>query len=458
MKKKHLLKSFIFTSVLLLGANSIYAVDPPQTLPTAPVHLEENVFSIYSDAYPANSLAAFTFTGTEAEEVNVSGAYMQYAKIGGNGADINYGSASLTFNTPINIDEYDVLYLDIYAVDNDFDLKLTFNSEISSYINVSKIKKGWNTVELELNDYRILAVSPDFSTVDKINITTNYGGRTVFIDNIYACKTTPKDLLSAPSMPAPTPKHKASNVLPIFTDAYPNEIGIQIIATTPGDVKKIKGLKYPANENLDKMYYVENGMNAGDGGLNFLTTVDVSQYDSLHFDLYLVNTLSLPLRFRFGIGDGNIAPNPSSTVKTAIQGWNSIDLNIKDFVALSSTGYNLTAMNGLGFWHKTGGKRTVFVDNIYFYKKDEGPVGISNPDLYQPVEVFPTQIADKLHIKSENAVREIKVISLAGSIVKTLVTNSKELEVNMDHIHRGIYIIQITTTNNCTVTKKVVKL
>lgn len=445
---------FFVAALSVLGVQSVNATvsNPPTSLPLAPTHNAADVLSIYSEAYTnVATFSGLTGVGDVKEERTVLGDKMLYFENGFN------SWSYINFESPVNIDTYDVIFMDIYVVaGTTTDLKVSF-AEGSSTFNI-RVTEGWNKVEIDLNDYRILATPPDFTQVGKIGII-NAGGyaRTIYIDNIYACKTVPTELLYAPTQPASSPKQKSANVLPVFTNAYPNEVGLQFNSSTPGDIKKFKGIDYTGISNLDKMIYIKNGLNSGDGGLDFPQPIDVSGYDSIHMDLYLVDAASLPLRFRFGLGTGAIAPNPTATVATAVTGWNSININLRDFVALTTTGYDLTTMNGFGFWHKTGGKRTVFVDNIYFYKKGI-TTGLNELSEKVQLMTYPNPVIDNLSINSERTINSVQVYNLAGQNIKTVQGKGNRLDINLQDNMKGVYTLQILLEDGNVVTKKIVKM
>lgn len=374
MKRRNFTQLFFVVIMYLLGTQTLLATvsNPPETLPVAPTHNATDVLSIYSGAYTnATTIGSLSGVGTIKEERTVLGDNMLYFENGLNSwSYINFGS-------PVNISDYNVIFMDIYVVSGlNTDIKISFGDGTSTF-NI-RVTEGWNKVEIDMNDYRILPIPPNFTQIRKIGIINNSGSaRTIYVDNIYACKAVPTELLTAPTQPAATPTQSISDVLPVFSDAYSNGIGFSVLALTPGSPKKYKGINFPPSTTIDKMFWIKGGMTNGDGGLLFTTPQNVSSYDYLHLDLYL-DGISFPMRFRFGTGTGSIAPNPSIPVFTAQPGWNSINIKLSDFVALS-TGFDLSTMNGFGFWHKTGGTRTVFIDNVYFYKV---PPPCNSPNLY----------------------------------------------------------------------------
>ena len=96
--------------------------------------------------------------------------------------------------------------------------------------------------------------------------------------------TNAQDAATLPTSAAPTPTQAAEDVLPIFTDHYPNAVGVTFQEATGGEncVKSIINFT-----EGDEMLSVTD-LNGGAGGLDFNSAVDVTAYDSLHFDVYLL--------------------------------------------------------------------------------------------------------------------------------------------------------------------------
>lgn len=367
---KSIFHPFLFVAVSCFVFSQGLAAEvpnPPEVLPLAPVHSPADVMSIYSGYYDnVTSINDFSGSGDKKEIAQVQGDEMVYIENGLN------TWAYVNFSSPVNIDSYNSLHFDIYVVTGNFNLKVSF-ADGSSNFSIPVVE-GWNRIHLELNDYKAMFNSPDFKQVSFIAFINDNGyKRSIFVDNIYVSNEEHPEQLLLPATPIATPQHPHANVLPIFSEAYPDNVGFSILLETPGSPRKFKGKNFTPASEVEKMFWINAGMNNGGGGFLFSSPQDVSAYDYLHIDLFLAGTNTLPLRFKFGVTTpaftATYAPNPSATVFTAQPGWNSINVKISDFLGLATNTFDLTTMNGIGFWHKTGGTRTVYVDNIYFYKE-----------------------------------------------------------------------------------------
>lgn len=452
MKKRTFTKLF-FATIFLLGIhNTVQAQspNPPEVLPAIPFHSESDVFSIYSDVYAVNPAAAFVFTGSDAAEVIVLTDNMQYAKIGTGGSpSVNHGSALFTFASPIDIEEYNTFFIDFYAVEqNSFNLRINFNA-----VQVTvRIATGWNRLELDLNDFRILGA--DLTQISEIKFTGE-GLRNVYIDNIYACMAVHSDLVDAPTTPAPLPAHNMENVLPVFTDTYANEVGVTIHNNTIGTTKKIKGLRFPSESNFDKMIYIKES-SGGDGGLNFNTVVNISDYDSLHFDVYpITNTIAM----RIHIGAVGTKSNFNIATAGSPNTWNSIDIALDDYLAnITATAPDFTNLRerGFWFWSSNGGKRTFFLDNVYFYKAPGIGTGLGKVSSADLVKVY--AVNSNIRLESEVEINSVQIFALSGQNIKTIQGAGNKLEINLQNESNGIYIFKISLEDGNSTTKRILKM
>ncbi len=194
MKKRNFTQLLCVVAMALLGIQTtIAAVDnPPTTLPAVPTHDASNVFSIFSGVY-TNQVAISKFSGPPAQKAsveNVLGDDMIYLQDGLN------SWSYVHFDQTINIDDYEKIHMDVYVVSGAFSLKVLFpsgnidNDKLgSSVMFTPPLQEGWNSVDMNLADYRALAADkvPDFKKVTRIGFINNGGQpRTVYIDNIYA--------------------------------------------------------------------------------------------------------------------------------------------------------------------------------------------------------------------------------------------------------------------------------
>jgi hypothetical protein len=78
-------------------------------------------------------------------------------------------------------------------------------------------------------------------------------------------------------------------------------------------------------------------------------------------------------------------------------------------------------------------------------------------DETDDVSIFPNPATDYLMLQSADEIKAVNVISLTGSLVKSFQPNSQAVEINLDELQPGIYLVSIKKANGEIVTKKLVK-
>ncbi len=365
MKKTKLLTWFSSAFVLLFGIQSMVmaAVDnPPATLPTAPTREAGSILSIFSGAY-TNAVTIKGFSGAGGSQVkSVLGDDMIYIDKGLN------AWSYIEFNQALNIDEYQKLHLDVYVVSGAFDLKVSFTVGATTFILSPKLQEGWNSVDINLADYKSLAIPPNFKNVTQIGLINNGGyERTVFVDNIYAYGKSADEPVDPelPANAAPTPTRPADDVASIFSDAYTNLTTITSFSGTAENNGKF--LKAYGNDNLIK---ISNALNFW-AQINF-EPVNLSNMNKFHMDVFVVRTSgTIELKIKFNEG--------KEVARTLNPGWNSLDIPMADFKDVA--GVTFAAVTKIDMIRSGGYAQNVFIDNIYAYEKTGEPGEPGDPDL-----------------------------------------------------------------------------
>ena len=450
--KKNVLTRFVATGALMAGLPFVsYAQspNPPETTLEAPTHAQEEVLALYSDTYTvADDMP--TLVGTEFSEVRIGDNNVWHVKIGSGS-----GPCYLEFTEPLDLSDYNTFFIDVYAVEkNAFNFRIRLNGASSPNQLQLQVNTGWNRLEFDLNDFNLLSVVPDLTQVTKINFVGE-GARTIYIDNVYACKALHSDMAFAPAQAAPAPTQKESDVLAIFSDVYEDEIGAKLDASTVGDPAAIKLLYY--GDEADKMIFIKNGK-TGNGGLNFNSAVDITPYDSLHFDIYPIGN-SIPMRVKIA----GISNQGTLLSAETVDAWNAMDGAIADWQAKLKDTDNPDLINVQtgGFWlfQATGYERTFFLDNVFFYKTrtETGPgTGIASLSAQDQVAVSTQD--NTVMLSSDVAMESIQVYSLSGQHVMTLQGAGQSAVVSLEAEQAGIYLFNVALANGETVVKKILNM
>lgn len=444
MKMKRL-SVFAILPVLMWGSNVAMAQspNPPESLLDAPVHASEEVLAIYSDVYTVAPEVATILNGTEAEEVEILGNTMYHVMVGSS-SDVKTDACYMAFDEPLDLSGYNTFFIDVYAVEkNAFNLSIRLNGAGKPQQLSLQVKTGWNRLEYDLNDFKLLATVPDLTSVSQINFVGE-GLRTLYIDNIYACKSMHSDMEVYPTEPAPTPLHAAENVLPIFTDAYPGEIGGTL--SQMNDKKVFKGFVFDPEAGIDRIIFAK-GTKGGEHGLTFNQAVDITEYDYLHFDVFPIGK-SIPMRITLnGASKGNFA---IATVSDLEQ-WNQVDLSLEYFMEnIGTTTPDFTQINKFWFFEKGGGSRTFFLDNIYFYKST--PTGV---DINRKNEVVMKIAGHSVVLSSDVEMTRVHLFDATGKTLLVQDVAGAQATVGLPDDAAGIYLIRIEMADGEQLTKKV---
>ena len=169
----------------------------------------------------------------------------------------------------------------------------------------------------------------------------------------FVCSAQAQPTTAATTPPART----ASKVVSLFSGAYTNVAGTDWFpawgqSTIVTDVT-IAG-------NATKKYASFNYQ-----GVQFLSSVDASNMDSLHLDVWTPNCTSFEI---YLINTSPTTVEQKVTLTPVLSGWNSFNIAISQ--------YNNIALNNIGQFKFVGtpfGTSTVYLDNIYFYKSASSP-------------------------------------------------------------------------------------
>lgn len=443
MKMKRL-SVFAILPVLMWGSNVVMAQspNPPESLLDAPVHVPEDVLAIYSDSYTVAPEVATILNGTEAEEMEILGNKMYHVMIGSS-SEVKTDACYMMFDEPLDLSGYNTFFMDVYAVEkNAFNLSIRLNGAGKPQQLSLPVKTGWNRLEYDLNDFKLLATVPDLTSVSQINFVGE-GLRTLYIDNIYACKSMHSDMEVYPTVPAPTPIHAAENVLPIFTDVYAGEIGGTL--SQMNDKKAVKGFLFNPEAGLDRIIFAK-GTKGGEHGFTFNQTVDITGYDYLHFDVFPIGR-SIPMRIILnGASKGNFA---IATVSDLEQ-WNPVDLSLEYFMEnIGTTIPDFTQINKFWFFEKGGGSRTFFLDNIYFYKST--PTGV---DINRENKVTMKFAGRIVELSSEMEIARVHVFDASGKTLSVQDVAGTQTKVGLPD-DAGIYLLRIEMADGKFQTKRV---
>ena len=180
-----------------------------------------------------------------------------------------------------------------------------------------------------------------------------------------------------PTTPAPVPTVDAGDVISMFSNAYTNvpidtwntgwlysTAVLEDIQVAGDDVKKYTDLNFV--------------------GIEFATqTIDASEMTHFHMDIWTPDPTAAPAAFNillvdfgadnaFDGGDDSSFELSFTSPTLATESWVSLDIPLADFTGL-------TARGNLAQLVLSGDPNTVYVDNVYLHKGDDGGGGLTEP-------------------------------------------------------------------------------
>jgi hypothetical protein len=292
----------------------------------------------------------------------------------------------------------------------------------------------WQTISLDfgpgLGIYRNLIIFPDFQSFQ----TDIY-----LIDDIAGAVNTPPR--ARPSQSAPIPTIAANKVKSVYGETYIN------IAYAYNFAESFREVDIENNGNkaleVDLGYY----------GAAFANT-DVSSELYVHFDYWTTDATKFALRVN--------SETPLANDKEYVLGSGGSEPIIKDawtsvFIPLShydNLGVNLQDVYQYNFVD-SGGRGTVFIDNIYF--TNETNLSVNDIDLAS-IKVSPNPTSSSWNIKTSNhVISSVRVFNVLGKNIMSLSPNSNNFSIDSNNLKAGLYFAQISTLEGKTSSIKLVR-
>jgi hypothetical protein len=72
------------------------------------------------------------------------------------------------------------------------------------------------------------------------------------------------------------------------------------------------------------------------------------------------------------------------------------------------------------------------------------------------IVLFPNPATTTVNIASQQNIKEIKIINQLGQVVKHQTPNTKQITLNTEQFAKGVYMVQITTSNGEIKTQKII--
>ncbi len=176
-------------------------------------------------------------------------------------------------------------------------------------------------------------------------------------------------------------------------------------------------------------------------GIEFGETIDASGMDTLHIDAWSTSVSNL-LIFPISVGSGE----KSVTKALEINTWNSFDIPLTDFTSQDLTVNDLFQFK---FEDPDGNSGTIYLDNIYFYKKGINSVRSIS---FNTLKVYPNPTKGTLHLDIDAAsstISSYSLLNVQGQTILSTDVNSTTINTTVDvsKFSTGVYFLKINTEN-----------
>jgi len=347
--------------------------EPTVAAPT-PTELQENVISLFSNAYSNVTVDTWSAVWDMADVEDVLVAGNDTKKY----TNLVYAGIEFT-SQPINAADMTAFHMDFWTPDptatpavfriklvdfgadglfgggDDVEHELSFDANSGTPLTTGE----WVSFDIPLADFTGLTTRGHLA-----QMIISGDPNTVYIDNVYFYEEVV--IPTEPSVAAPTPVYPPSQVISLFSNAYTN-VPVDTWSAV-WDVADVEDVLIAGNDT--KKY-----TNLVYAGIEFVSqTVNASGMSNFHMDFWTPDPTAMPAVFKiklvdfgadglYGSGDDvehELSFDANSSTPLVTGAWVSFDIALSAFTGL-------TTRNHLAQMIISGDPNTVFIDNVYFH-------------------------------------------------------------------------------------------
>jgi hypothetical protein len=216
---------------------------------------------------------------------------------------------------------------------------------------------AWQTITINfgagLGNYSKVVIFTDSGAAS--NGWNNSGTGTYLIDDLAGGTNVVPVTIPAPTVAATTPTKAAADVISIFSNAYTDRVGTAF-APNWGQNPTYQQVSIAGNATNRYLNFSFVGNTFSAGGVN------ASSMQHLHLDIWTPDCTS----FDVYVLDGT-APEQKVTLTPTVNQWNSFDIDLSLYTSLTKS-----AIVEFKFVKTDEGLKTIYLDNIYFWKAPAG--------------------------------------------------------------------------------------
>lgn len=87
----------------------------------------------------------------------------------------------------------------------------------------------------------------------------------------------------------------------------------------------------------------------------------------------------------------------------------------------------------------------------------QGTMGVDDITKTDNISIYPNPVKDILHIVQKDSISKVEIYDLSGKLIQQSNTNSNAVEVNVQTLVKGVYLLKVISNNGKTQTTKLVK-
>jgi Secretion system C-terminal sorting domain len=416
---------------------------PLVAAPTPPSRAIADVISIYSNAYSNVTLSELPTSWSQLTA-------FEPVLIDGNDTWKMTGCEFLgmvtNYDTGVDLSTMEKMHIDYWTPDtNGIGVKIVNTVDGGEAIASlgTTVTGSWQSIDVDMTDFAALS---NKTKITQLLIDPS-APSILFIDNFYFYKVTAGStcsdgiqngdetgidcggsctpcLVNNPTVAAPTPPARnAFDVISIYSNAYSN-VTLSELPTSWSQLTAFEPVLIDGNDTWKMTGCEFLGMVT-----NYDTGVDMSAMEKMHIDYWTPDTNPIGVKIVNTVDGGEAIASLGTTVTGA---WQSIDINMSDFAALS----NKTKITQLLIDPSAPSK--LFIDNFYFYKG----LPLSNQNFASATfRMYPNPANDNLNITTSSSIDSIEIYNALGQIVAKENYSSKEVSIHVSNLSKGFYIL-----------------
>jgi hypothetical protein len=410
------------------------AATEPIIAASNPYEPAANVISIYSESYmdPAGvNYNAARGQSTQFSEFAIGeDSMIKYANINFQGIELG---------DTMDFSDMEFMHMDVWTADVDSMDVFLINPgpPVVEKSVVARFTKGaWTSITVPLTAFTDQGMTVD--QIYQIKFDSKYtAGGTIFVDNIFFYK------VPMPETAAPTPTRAQVDVKSIYSASYTNPANANYYPSW-GQSTKFRAYGIGADTMIEYSQLNYQGIEFGE-------TIDASDMDSIHIDVWSTYVTNLDL-YLISVANGE---RPSRIVLEANK-WNSVDIALADY---TGQGLTLNDLHQIKFVDPDNSNGTVYVDNLYMFKEASASVAKTETASFK---VYPNPATSKVVVELANAtdrIQAIEIINIQGEVVETVQMElaQNNATVSVENFAKGAYFIRVTSEQGAMTQRIVIK-